>query len=233
MKYLCDPQIIPAVVPRRARDIDAGIEKYAAFAPCIHIDFSDGKFTTDSNWPLPDFVAFPKSTAHYEVHVMVASPLALGSELIQKGASRLIVHREAFPDADSFRAAVSAWKATAGIEVGCALLIDTQLSELDAVIDACDFVQLMSIDHVGHQGEHFDDRVLSRVEEFHAQYPDMMVSVDGGISEATVEQLVRAGANRLVVGHVLVESTESEALYARIHERAMLGCKPQTLELSV
>lgn len=233
MKYLCDPQIIPAIVARSAGDIDSYASSAVTFALWLHVDISDGQFTPDKNWPLEGFDTLPKTDLSYEAHLMVTNPEKVGIAMISAGAHRLIAHKEAFESNDALRATCAAWKKAGAREVGIALLINTPLTELDPVIDVCDFVQLMSIDHVGHQGEQFDEHVLSRVEEFHAKYPDMMVAVDGGISEATVEQLVRAGANRLVVGHVLVESADPEVLYARIHERAMLGCKPQTLELSV
>jgi 3-keto-L-gulonate-6-phosphate decarboxylase len=53
-----------------------------------------------------------------------------------------------------------------------------------------------------------------------------MVAIDGGITEATVETLVRAGANRLCVGAAIASSADPARAYANIHERAMRGCQP-------
>ncbi len=233
MKYLCDPHIIPAVVPRDAADIETRAEVSSKFAQWLHVDICDGDFTPDNNWPLPGLSKLPADTLAYEAHIMASAPEPIGLAMLESGAQRLIVHREVFADLAEAERVCTSWRAAGAREIGCALLLDTPLSELDGMAHFVDFVQLMSIPRVGHQGEQFDEHVLSRVEELHAAYPEMMVSVDGGISEANVEELVRAGANRLVVGHVLLESTEPEATYASIHERAMRGCKPTTLELSV
>ncbi len=233
MKYLCDPHVIPAVVPHDAKDIAARAEVSAKFAQWLHIDVSDGVFTTDMNWPIPGLTQLPLSGLLYEAHIMAANPEAIGLALIVSGVQRLIAHREAFADAAEAERVVRAWRDAGAKEVGLALLLQTPLSALEGLAEHIDFVQLMSIPRVGHQGEQFDEHVLSRVEELHAAYPEMMVSVDGGISEANVEELVRAGANRLVVGHVLIESMEPEVTFSAIYERAMRGCAPVTIEMNV
>jgi len=92
---------------------------------------------------------------------------------------------------------------------------------------------MMSIARIGFQGQSFDERVLTRVEELHAKYPDLLVSVDGGVTEATVESLVRAGANRMTVGAALSRSADPAATYASILDRAMKGCAPQQSEAAV
>ena len=54
----------------------------------------------------------------------------------------------------------------------------------------------------------------------------LMVAVDGGVSEASVEELVRAGANRLIIGHALADSSNPAKTYMQILERAQKGCAP-------
>lgn len=241
MKYLCDPHVLPAVMPGTFAELADFVAGASTYAQWIHLDVSDGAFAASVQWPLADAqqraeldaiarkeAALPAGVL-YEVHLMAKEPLDLGVAFARAGAARLMAHIEAFDTADAAREALSQWKAAGAQEVGVALLLGTPLTRIEAVADQCDFVQLMSIAEIGFQGRAFDDRALSRVEELHAMYPDMMVGVDGGVSEATVEELVRAGANRLVVGGALTRGGKPAAIYARIHDRAMKGCAPLAL----
>lgn len=244
MRYICDPHIIPAVMPRDLSELSAFVKETSEYSTWIQLDVSDGVFDPSVQWPLVDdaqkqeFAAIVRGErklpggASYEVHLMVNNPRELGELFAHAGAKRIIGHRESFASAEDSVQALSAWRDAGAQEVGMALLINTPISKLDDVAERCDVIQIMSIAEIGFQGKSFDERALSRVEEVHALYPDMMVAVDGGVSEATVEELVRAGANRLVVGHVLIESKRPAQTYAQILERAMRGCAPvQSAEL--
>jgi ribulose-phosphate 3-epimerase len=237
MKYLCDPQIIPSVVPRDLTHIESYAAVVAGYTNWLHVDIDDGQFESETTWPfrqplqLQELDTFQQA-AHIpaglslDVHLMAFTQNELGEKFARAGFKRLTVHREAFDDDGSIRRSLSSYRDAGAQEVGLALKIDTPISSIEELVDACDFIHLMSIADIGLQGKAFDERALSRVEELHAMYPDLMVCVDGGVSEATVEELVRAGANRLIVGHVLAESSNPEKTYARIHERAMRGCSP-------
>jgi len=212
---------------------------FVRFAKEIQIDVSDGIFAPPVSWPyeesqwgeLEHAAAAHTQLPHsdelfYEAHLMVGDPGPVGSLLAAVGCKRLLAHVETLKDVESVQAMFDAWKQAGAQEVGIAVLIDTPLDRLSPFIKLCDSVQLMSIARIGAQGEAFDERALSRVEELHARYPSLMVAVDGGISEANIEALVRAGANRLCVGSAISRADNPEVAYARMHERAMRGCAP-------
>src|SRR3989344_3851862 len=237
MRYICDPHIIPACIPEDVVHLQACIETVAGYANWLHVDIDDGKFVGETSWPfrLPAHIAELssfKTTVHIpeglslEVHLMTRTPRALVESFACAGFKRIMLHREAFDDFENVRAALAALKAAGAEEAGLSLKIETPLSVLEDSIDSCDFVHLMSIADIGSQGHAFDERILSRVEDLHARYPELMVSVDGGVSEATIEDLVRAGANRLIVGHALMESASPAKTYASMLERALRGCIP-------
>lgn len=236
MKYLCDPRVAPTVVPESAAQLRDIAERVCVFSTELHVDFADGVFAPNTTWPLHAAGDFEMpdipSNVQLEAHLMIGDPMRFGMQLTQKGFKRIIAHREAFADASEARSVLTSWR-DAGAEVGLALLLDSPLSSLEGLIDACDEVLLMSIQRIGQQGEPFDEHALMRVEELHAKYPTLIVGVDGGVTEATVEQLVRAGANRLSVGAAISRSDDPAQAYARIYERAMRGCKPVTLEMNV
>ena len=69
-----------------------------------------------------------------------------------------------------------------------------------------DFVQCMGIANIGFQGEEFDERVLNQIKELRSQYKELIISVDGSVNEITAPLLVKAGANRLVIGSAVMNS---------------------------
>ena len=64
----------------------------------------------------------------------------------------------------------------------------------------------MGINHVGFQGEPFDERVIEKVKAVRAKYPEMIISVDGGVSLETAPKLIEAGVSRLIVGSAIFNS---------------------------
>jgi ribulose-phosphate 3-epimerase len=238
MRYICDPHIVPSVVPADLSAVQAATER-SAFARALHIDVVDGAFAPNATWPaaLEDVEGFRELVSRsggtaFSVHLMTRSPRSLGEAFARAGAQTVIGHAEAFSSPREASEALRAWKSAGAAEAGLALKIDTPLSVLED-IEGYDIVQLMSIGELGHQGEPFDDRALSRVEEVHAGHPALLVAVDGGVSEANIEDLVRAGANRLVVGHVLAESDNPERVFSDMLERAMRGCAPVAAEAAI
>lgn len=239
MKYLCDPHIIPTnTCPSDFSELSRRTEQFLPFAQEMQIDIADGVFAPVASWPyihgqwseLESLVTEGRTlpfadTILYEAHMMVSDPRMLGALLARAGCKRLIYHTESVRE-DAVKVMVSEWKDAGAREIGVALCIDTPLEHIDTAVDHCDFVQLMSIARIGSQGQPFDERAVTRVEEIHATYPDLLVAVDGGISESNIELLVRAGANRLCVGSAISKAADPAAAYASLHTRAMRGCAP-------
>lgn len=238
MKYLCDPHVLPTnTCPPDITEMERRTSEFLEFATDVQLDIADGVFAPVVSWPyragqLDRLEQAPLTQLPfadrlaYEVHMMVQHPAKIGETLVHMGARRLLPHIEALSDAVAARAMFASWRAAGAREIGLSILIDTPLEAIDEIVADIDVVQVMSIAKIGAQGEPFDDRALQRVEELHAKYPNLMVAVDGGISEANIDSLVRAGANRLCVGSAISKAENPALAFARIHERAMLGCAP-------
>lgn len=247
MKYLCDPHILPTnTCPPDLEELEKRTAAVLDFAPEIQLDAADGIFAPVTSWPYLEgqWAALEAMAEHgeklphadklvYEAHLMVQDPRTLGTLFARVGCTRILPHLETLSGAESARVMFAEWKMAGAKEIGVSLLIETPLADIDPYADMLDVVQLMSIAKVGAQGQPFDESIFSRIEELHAMYPDMMVAVDGGVAESNVEALTRAGANRLCVGSAISKAESPAAAYAAIHERAMRGCAPVTIELGV
>lgn len=202
---------------------------FAGFAESVQLDISDGAFTPERSWPyaagqwteLESLASGSQrlpSIEHlkYETHLMVEEPRELGLRLAQAGVQRIIGHVEAFADEKEILEALSAWRGAGAAEVGLATLLDTSFAVLEPMIGACDVVQVMSIATLGRQGAPFEPRVVVRIEELHTHYPELVISVDGGVSEKNIAALVRAGATRFGVGSAITKATDPKSAYEQL-----------------
>ncbi|MDE1966984.1 MAG: hypothetical protein KGI45_02845, partial [Patescibacteria group bacterium] len=134
----------------------------------------------------------------YEFDLMVNRPEEIVDEWVTAGASRLIIHAEAKGDL-----AAAIIRLSGAVEIGLAFDIESPLELLELHKDRIQFVQCMGIDNVGFQHQSFDDKVIGKVKLIKERYPDMAISVDGGVSLETAPKLIEAGADRLVVGSAI------------------------------
>ena len=170
-------EIIPAILPKSIEDILEKIRSLPAAITFVHFDVLE-----EDLWTPID--------KDFEVHLMVEEPEKIAERWIERGAKRIIVHK------------VDQTLATCRdkAEIGLGVEIDKPLSEFRPFLDFVDFVHLMSIKEIGHQGHPFDERVFDRIKEVKKDFPNLPVSVDGGIDKTNYQSLIDAGANRLVVG---------------------------------
>ena len=72
----------------------------------------------------------------------------------------------------------------------------------------------MGIREIGFQGQDFDSAVLEKISDMRDHYPEMPISVDGGVDGDSAADLIDAGATRLVSGSYIFESADiQQAIY--------------------
>ncbi len=205
-------EIIPAILPQDFSEIEEKTARVKGPVKNVQIDICDGHFVPSFTWPykkhddsfdkmLSEEIGLPEwQELDYEFDLMVDKPEEKIEKFVSIGAKRIIIHAEAKGDV------VEAIKALNGrVEVGLALNIETSIESIESYKDMIQFVQCMGISRVGYQGQPFDERVLEKVKEIKKAYPDLIVSVDGGVSLETASELIAAGADRLVVGSAIFD----------------------------
>ncbi len=219
-------EIIPAVMPRSLNDLGEHVSRVSGSAPWVQIDVMDGVFVRGKTWPYISFDAkafefefegLPNwEEIDYEFDLMIKNPEKEIDRFVMIGASRVILHVES---TELISEAIALAKGK-DLEVGLALNIDTLNEVLEKFITDIDFVQFMGIATIGLQGEPFDVRVIEKISSFRKKFPDVIISVDGGVSLSNAKALVDAGANRLVSGSAIFKNDDTHGAIGEFYNIA-------------
>jgi ribulose-phosphate 3-epimerase len=75
--------------------------------------------------------------------------------------------------------------------------------------------------HPGFGGQAFMASELPKVRALRERYPDLNIEVDGGVGEATIDQVAEAGANVIVSG---------SAVFGALHPAEVIGRLKEAVE---
>ena len=212
-------EIIPTIVPASLADVGEVSKRYGSFTSFFQIDVADGVFAPNTTW-LPSKGDVLPEAYGYEVHLMVNDPGAVGTLFAKAGARALIPHIETFSDIESAKRLFKEWRDTGVRSVGIAVLLRTPLDSIAPYLPLVDFVQLMTIASIGVQGIPYDTSAPARVGEFHKRYPEVLISVDGGVSASNIGELARAGASHFGVGSAISRAPDPGGAYQRLKSLA-------------
>ncbi|MFA6601831.1 MAG: hypothetical protein WCT02_03140 [Candidatus Paceibacterota bacterium] len=213
-------EIIPAILPMDFNDLEDKVLLISSLVKSIQIDVCDGQFTPSPSWPykksdetfrklISEEMGLPSwESLNFEIDLMVNKPGQVVDEWISAGANRIIIHVESGLKETERPALIAdaVTKLMGRAEIGLALNVETDIETISPYKDQIQFVQCMGIDRIGFQGQTFDNKVIDKIKKIKAAFPDLIVSVDGGVSLDNAEALIDAGASRLVIGSAIFES---------------------------
>ncbi|HUC88465.1 MAG TPA: hypothetical protein VMR49_00340 [Candidatus Paceibacterota bacterium] len=222
-------EIIPAILAKDFEELREKISRFASVARTVQIDVCDGKFVPSVSWPMHagdkesvsaiinEEEGLPYwDSLDFEFDLMVKDAHKQFEFFTRLGAKRIVFHLEAEDEKDlkEFLEGLDMYTKE-NIQIGLAINITTNVDKLFPFINLIDFVQCMGIDHIGFQGQPFDERDLKQISTLRANYRELIISVDGGVNNRTAPMMVKAGANRLIVGSALINSHD---IYETIKE---------------
>lgn len=177
----------------------------AAGVDGLHVDIADGHFAP--------FLSFPPELAwslqeklgvYVEAHLMVTDPEVYLRPLAEHGVRSIAFHVES--TRHPWR--VASLGRSLGVEVGVAFNAVTSLEVLDRLGDAVDYVNLLGADH-DFAGDHLLSGIGDRVRSARGLVaPGVRIRVDGAVDAGNAASIVRAGADDLVVGRAVCDSTD-------------------------
>ncbi len=80
------------------------------------------------------------------------------------------------------------------------LKLETPTDSILEYLEDINFVQFMGIPVLGVQSAVMDERVIDKIRDFHNNHPEVIISIDGGVTLGNAHALIEAGAKRLVSG---------------------------------
>lgn len=216
-------EIIPAILPKNYEDMKNKIALVRGIVPIVQIDICDGIYVPSKSWPfttgggnddnfqkiLREQEGMPFwEDIDFELDLMVADAVSNFDIYTKLSPKRIIFHLEAVGDLEEFKHFVEGMDVYIrdAIQIGVAIKIATPIEKIFPLINYVDFVQCMGIDKIGYQGQEFDEKDLEHVKILKEKYPDLVISVDGGVDFEIAPELADAGATRLVVGSAIFKS---------------------------
>lgn len=205
--------IVPALLVRSKKDLTEGLERLRGVSIWVQVDFVGSNYMEgEEHFPLWE-------EFNFEADLMLPAQERAAEVLVALGAARVVVHaagdkaREALLALQAYRAGDFA------VEAGLALRSGDSTDAVKEFDGLYDYVQVMGIAQEGSQGQPPDEHATELVRTLRAAYPSMLIQVDGAVA-ARIEELVEAGASRLVVGGAIVSAENPKAAYKALYTRA-------------
>ncbi len=187
-------------------------------ADLIHFDVMDGHF-------VPNITVGPEILGYIsrrvdvpiDAHLMIEDPDRYIPEFVKAGANWVSVHIENVVHIHRTLTLIRELGAKAGV----VLNPGTPLPAIEEAIHYADYVLLMSV-NPGFSGQKFIERSLERLSLLRDMRdrlnPDCLIEIDGGIKEENIAEVVRAGADVVVVGSGIFSAEDVESRTRKLKE---------------
>ncbi len=191
-----------------------------AVADWLHFDVMDAHFVPNLTFGLPVLKAVQAvSPVPLDCHLMIEDPQRWAPGYAEAGARNVTVHAEACDDP----AAVARDIRAAGALAGLALKPGTPLEPYLHVLVGFDTLLVMTVEP-GFGGQAFMAEVLPKVrrarELVDTGHLRLLVEVDGGINDDTIEAAAEAGADVFVAGSAVYGADDPAKAIAALRASA-------------
>lgn len=205
MKHLIAPSVLSADFANLQRDIEMINRSEADW---FHIDIMDGVFVPNISFGFPVLKAIHKHAKKpLDVHLMIVDPDRYLLDFKTAGAENITVHIEACTHLHRTLSAIR----DLGCKAGVAVNPHTSVSLLENIIEDIDIVCLMSV-NPGFGGQKYIEGTYKKIKDLRTmslgRNDDLLIEIDGGVSNLNALKLIEAGADVLVAGNAVFSAAD-------------------------
>ncbi len=182
-----------------------------AGADLVHLDVMDGHFVPNITiGPCIIKAVRPYTKLPFDVHLMISEPYDYIDAFADAGADIITFHAEADSDIDKTIDKI----VSRGVKPGLVIKPGTPAGTVYPYLDRLYMVLVMTVEP-GFGGQSFMEDMMPKVtalkQECRKRGLDVLIEVDGGISEKTVGAAAKAGADICVSGTGVFKAKDTAA----------------------
>ena len=211
------PSILSADFARLLEDVKKVEEAGCEY---LHIDVMDGHFVPNITLG-PNIVKSLRKDVNmvFDAHLMIENPDMYIKDFAEAGCDIIVVHQEACKHLHRTIQNIKSYNIKAGVALNPATPIET----IKHVLKDVDMVLIMTV-NPGFGGQSFIDSMIDKIRELKAivdeQSLNIDIQVDGGIKPSNVADVVNAGANVIVAGSAIFNSSDIKETVIEFRENA-------------
>ncbi len=212
-------QIAPSILAADFANLESEIAEVSD-ADWLHVDVMDGHFVPNMTLGLPVLERVAQvSPLPVDAHLMIDDPDRWAIRYAEAGASSVTFHLEAAAAPVRIARELRA----AGKRAAVAVRPGTPVEPLLEYLGEFDMVLVMTVEP-GFGGQELVESTLDKFRVLRAEADktgaDLWLEADGGVTRETIERVVDAGADMLVMGSAVYGAEDRGAEIAALRELA-------------